>query len=138
MLPEQLHEATRPELLLRLLKRAARDHGPAAFQLGDSAEDSVIADAILGAGASIAVLRGARADAAALAEKNALITSARGEAVPPYEYDAALGVLKFNPLADWCDADVEEYLAGSSVSCLATAAHSGERRNASSNGAVTA
>jgi hypothetical protein len=117
MLPEQLHEATRSELLLRMLTRAARDHGPAAFVPGPDVEDNVVVDAIRSARLPIEILAcSGRLDADALAEKNALITSVRGEAapsgaaVPAYEYDAALGVLKFNPLAAWTAADVQHYL----------------------------
>ena len=119
MLPEQLHEATRSELLLRMLTRAARDHGPCAFVPGAHVEDAVVVDAILSARLPIEILAvdSRRPDADTLAEKNALITSVRGEdahsgaAVPPYEYDAALGVLKFNPLAEWTTADVQRYLS---------------------------
>jgi hypothetical protein len=136
MLPEQLHEATRSELLLRMLTRAARDHGPAAFVAGAHVEDDVVVDAILSSRLPIEILAvGSRhLNADTLAGKNALITSVRGErahsgdAVPPYEYDAALGVLKFNPLAEWTTADVQDYLRERLVATFGDAPSASFRR----------
>ena len=157
----QIQEATRTDMLLRTLKAAARDHGPAAFSLTGLAEDRVIAHAILSAGLNIEIFAGAAAatdpacvacidairgrygyevrvytpeiaasryadsygfDVAdplklALLGKSAWITGLRRDpasrhTVPPYEYDAAHGLLKFNPLAEWSEANVQEYVSG--------------------------
>jgi phosphoadenosine phosphosulfate reductase len=51
----QIQEATPPDLLLRALSAAARDHGPAAFSSSLSAEDMVITDTILTAGIDIEI-----------------------------------------------------------------------------------
>ena len=51
---------------------------------------------------------------AALVGKKAWITAARGDAprpLPAYEYDATHGLLRFNPLAEWSEAEVDAYHA---------------------------
>jgi hypothetical protein len=117
----QLSEATRSDLLLNLLSRAVRHHGPAVFRCGHSAEDAVIAHAIISADLDIEILRiedeGSLEDA--LAGKKAWISGARGtadgSAVPLYEYDARHGVLRFNPLAEWRDEHIAEYIQGNAL-----------------------
>jgi 3'-phosphoadenosine 5'-phosphosulfate sulfotransferase (PAPS reductase)/FAD synthetase len=122
----QIQEATRSDLLLRTLKAAAGDHGPAAFYTNGSAEDMVIADVILKARLDIEIFTIDAADDGALARalrgKNAWITGLRGDAgsahaVPLYEYDAEHGLLRFNPLAEWAEHHVRDYLRQSSISC---------------------
>jgi phosphoadenosine phosphosulfate reductase len=155
----QIQEATRTDRLLRALKAAAGDHGPAALSIAGTPEDEVIAHASLSAGIAIEIfaepaIAASPAGAAlierirrrhgyevriytpeiaaaqntdwygfgvadplklALLGKGAWITGLRQDAssrhtVPAYEYDALHGVLKFNPLAQWSDRDVHEYL----------------------------
>src|SRR4051812_26481966 len=43
----QIQEASRFDLMVRMIANAARDHGPAVFVLGDSAEDLMIVDVIV-------------------------------------------------------------------------------------------
>ena len=111
----QLPEATRSELLLNLLSRAARHHGPAVFRCGHSAEDRVIAHAIIAADLDIEIVR-IEDDSLedALAGRKAWITGTRGASgttpVPLYEYDSEHAVLRFNPLAEWSDEDIAEYI----------------------------
>src|SRR3954466_6084118 len=144
----QIQEASRTDMLVRTLKAAAGDHGPAAFYVEGTAEDAVIAHAILSARVDIelftvAAVATSSACAAfiesirsrygyeirvytpevaasqyaglcgfgvadpfklALLGKRAGIAGRRRDAgsrhtVAPYEYDAAHGLLKFNPLA---------------------------------------
>ncbi len=156
----QIQEATRTDLLLRTLRAAAGDHGPAAFYVEGSAEDLVIAHAILDARLDIelftvpAVATAPACSALierigeqygyeirvyspeiaasqyadwygfgvsdplklALLGKSAWIAGLRQNTgsrhtVPPYEYDAIHGLLKFNPLAAWTERNVQEYLS---------------------------
>ena len=112
-----------------MIAAAGRDHGPAVFVLGPSAEDLLIADVIVGhrlpvdlvaVGAESGPLRsyltrlyGFASDRIRVAEtlkdalfgRKAWITAARGS-VPAYEYEATYGLLRFNPLAEWTDAEV--------------------------------
>jgi phosphoadenosine phosphosulfate reductase len=167
----QIQEATRTDILLRTLKAAARDHGPAAFYVEGSAEDAVIAHAILSAGVGIELFTvpaaAVSSECSALVErirarygyevrvygpeiaatqyadwygfgvadplklallgKNAWISGLRQtpgsrHTVPPFEYDAAHGVLKFNPLADWTERDVQEYRSEHGLHALAVPA----------------
>jgi 3'-phosphoadenosine 5'-phosphosulfate sulfotransferase (PAPS reductase)/FAD synthetase len=120
----QIQEATRSDLLLRTLKAAAGDHGPAAFHMTGSAEDIVIADMIVKEGLDIEIFTVDAADGDALRRalrgKNAWVTGARGnpasQAVPLYEYDAEHGLLRFNPLAEWSEQHVRDYLRQRSIS----------------------
>ena len=133
----QIQEASKSDLMVRLIAAAARDHGPAVFVLGASAEERLIADVILGyripvelvaLGADADILRAdltrlydldsdrvRSADTleGALFGKQARITArcgASGNSLPPYEYDAVLGMLRFNPLAGWSEAEVRNCL----------------------------
>ena len=117
----QLPEDTQSELLLNLLKRAARHHGPAVFRCGYSVEDRIIAHAIVSADLDIEIVRVEDEETIedALAGRKAWITGARNErgasGVPLYEYDSDHAVLRFNPLADWSAGDVEEYVAANAL-----------------------
>jgi hypothetical protein len=117
----QLPEASRSELLLHLLRRAARHHGPAVFRCGHSVEDRIIAHAIIAADLDVEILRVEDENSLedALAGRNAWITGARGTAdgspVPLYAYDAGHGVLRFNPLAEWSDEHIAEYIQANSL-----------------------
>ena len=133
----QIQEASRSDLMVRLVAAAARDHGPAVFVLGASAEELLIADVIVrhrvpaelvAVGPESDVVhaymtrlyeldpsrvRAVDSLPVALFGRNARITAARGSAgspLQPYEYDCANGMLKFNPLAGWSDADVRACL----------------------------
>jgi 3'-phosphoadenosine 5'-phosphosulfate sulfotransferase (PAPS reductase)/FAD synthetase len=142
----QIQEASRSELVLRMMAAAARDHGPAVFVLGASAEDLLIAHVIVSARLDVEIvtldttyafemrkrLAGAcdctrtqvrRVDTldCAVFGHNAWITSRRdasGNSVEAYEYDAKLGVLRFNPLAAWTHTHVREYLAANGVAAI--------------------
>ena len=111
----QLTEATRSDLLLNLLRRAARHHGPAVFRCGHAIEDRIIAHAVIAADLDIEISR-VEDDSLehALVGRNAWITGARrapaGSPLPLYEYDAEHGVLRFNPLAEWRDEDIAQYV----------------------------
>jgi len=111
----QLSEASRSDLLLNLLRRAPRHHGPAVFRCGHAVEDRIIAHAVIAADLDIEISR-IEDDSLenALAGRNAWITGARriadGSAVALYEYDAEHGVLRFNPLAEWSEEDVAQYV----------------------------
>ena len=117
----QLLEASRSELLLNLLSRAARHHGPAVFRCGYSVEDRVIAHAIISADLDIEIVRVEDNYSLddALAGRKAWITGARstpGTApVQLYEYDSGLAVLRFNPLAEWSDEHIAEYVQANSL-----------------------
>src|SRR4051812_22840193 len=129
----QIQEASKSELMVRMIAAAARDHGPAVFVLGPSVEALVLVEAIVrnripvelaavGANTSelrehvargydvdVSRIRAADTIDRAFFGKNARITSRReqpGNAVPPYEYDAVHGMLRFNPLAGWTDAEL--------------------------------
>jgi hypothetical protein len=152
----QIQEASRSDLMVRMVAAAARDHGPAVFAIGESAEDLVIASVIVrrrmpielvAVGDEQEALRGRVARAcgfdparvraaptleAALFGKNAWITGARGAAgktVPAYEYEARYGLLRFNPLAAWSEAEVSAWLAAERVTAV-EAFHCGELRAA--------
>lgn len=131
----QIKEASRADLMVRLIAAAARDHGPAVFVLGTSLGDMVLADVIvrnripvdlvavgadaddlrtylsrlydLGAGR----IRTADTLDEALFGKQALISPGRGPGAAPYAYDAGCRMLRFNPLAGWSDADLRAYAA---------------------------
>jgi hypothetical protein len=116
----QLPEATRSELLLNLLGRAARHHGPAVFRRGRSAEDRILEHAIIAADLDIEIVR-IEDDSVedALAGKKAWITGARTNSatspVPLYEYDSAHAVLRFNPLAEWSEEDIAAYIQANAL-----------------------
>ena len=138
----QIQEASRTDLMVRMIAAAARDHGPAVFVVGSSPEELLIADAIVrhrvpvelvavggDSGAIRAYLtrlygldderiRTADTVERAVFGKLALITARRGSAggpVPPYEYDAGYGMLRFNPLAAWSDAELRAALQSGDV-----------------------
>ena len=116
----QLPEATRSDLLLNLLRRAARHHGPAVFRCGHSVEDRIIAHAVIAADLDTEISR-VEDDSLehALAGRNAWITGARctpaGLPVALYEYDAEHAVLRFNPLAEWTSEDIAQYVQAHSL-----------------------
>ena len=135
----QIQEASRTDLMVRLIAAAARDHGPAVFVLGASMDDMVVVDAIVrnripvdlvAVGADAGALRAhvtrlydldadrvrtAETPAEALFGKNARISSRRGAGVAPYEYDASHGMLRFNPVAAWTDAEVRDFVAAEHI-----------------------
>ena len=135
----QIQEASRTDLMVRMIAAAARDHGPAVFVLGTSIEDMVVVDAIVrnripvdlvAVGAEAETLqtyvtrlydlgadrvRTAETTAEAFFGRNARIASGRGAGVPPYQYDAGHGMLKFNPLAGWSDAEVRAFVAAEHI-----------------------
>jgi hypothetical protein len=133
----QIQEASRSDLVLHMISAAARDHGPAVVVLGGADEDRLLAELVLSEGLAVDLVAleehgdGAReltfdtygCDASrirtvetlerALFGKNAWITSRRaaaGNSMPLYEYEATHGVLRFNPLAAWTDAQVQDEL----------------------------
>ena len=134
----QIQEAGLADLMVRMVAAAARDHGPAVFVMRGTAEDVLIAHVVQsrrlpvelvtlagpdtaavvravaeGCGCDPARIHVAASLDAALFGKQAWITSRRaapGNPVPPYEYNAGCGMLKFNPLAAWTDADVRSHL----------------------------
>jgi 3'-phosphoadenosine 5'-phosphosulfate sulfotransferase (PAPS reductase)/FAD synthetase len=146
----QIQEASRSDLVLRMIAAAARDHGPAVFVLDSSAEDLLIAHIIVNERLDVELvtldmahafqMRERLADACdcartqvrrvdaldgALFGKNAWITSRRagaGNAVAAYDYDETHGVLRFNPLAAWSEAHVREYFESKGVALSAPAA----------------
>ena len=143
----QIQEASRTDLMVRLIAAAARDHGPAVFVLGPSIADMVLADVIVrnripvdlvAVGAEGDALRtwvsrlydldaGRVRTADTLAEalfgKQARVTSGRGAAMPPYEYDANHGMLRFNPLAGWSDAELRAFVAAEHIDPYEPAGH---------------
>jgi hypothetical protein len=131
----QIQEASRSDLALHMIAAAARDHGPAVLVLGCADEDRLLAALVLSAGLAVELVtleeHGDRSltfdtcgcDASrirtvetlerALFGKNAWITSHRaaaGNSMPLYEYEATHGVLRFNPLAKWTEAQVHDEL----------------------------
>jgi hypothetical protein len=132
----QIQEASRSDLALHMIAAAARDHGPAVLVLDVSDEVRLLADLVLSEGLAVELvtvasdaercepaLEAYRRDAAgvrvtetlerALFGKNAWITPRRaagGKPLPQYEYDAVHGVLRFNPLAGWTEAQVHDEL----------------------------
>ena len=142
----QIQEASLADLMVHMVAAAARDHGPAVFVLRGTAEDLLIAHVIQSrrlpvelvalagenSAAARAVAEGSGGDPsririadsldAALFGKQAWITSRRaspGNPVPPYEYNADCGMLKFNPLSAWTDADVRSHLAAEQLAAPA-------------------
>jgi hypothetical protein len=141
----QIQEASRSDLALHMIAAAARDHGPAVLVLGSADEDRLLAELVLSEGLAVELVTvapaaqhrdptleacgpgGARIRVAetlerALFGKNAWITprrAAAANALPPYEYDAAYAVLRFNPLAAWSEAQVQDELRARGI------AHSG-------------
>jgi hypothetical protein len=149
----QIQEASRSELMVRMIVGAARDHGPAVFVLGASAEALLIADGIVrnrlpvelaAVGPEADVLRThvtrlydldasrvRRADSLerALFGKSARIAAGRGTVgnpPPPYEYDAVHSMLKFNPLAGWTDAELHAHLSAEGIELFEPAARAYE------------
>ena len=141
----QIQEASRIDLMIRMIAAAARDHGPAVFVVGASAEALLIVDAIVrhrvpvelvavgpDSGAIRAYLtrlygldedriRTADTMDRAVFGKLALISARRGSAggpLPAYEYDPDHGMLRFNPLAGWNDAELRAALHTGGVECL--------------------
>ena len=141
-----IKEASRIDLMVRLIAAAARDHGPAVFVLGTSLGDLVLADVIVrnripvdlvAVGAQADALRTyvtrlydlgaervrfADSPAEALFGKQARLTSGRGAGVPPYEYDARHGMLRFNPLAGWSDDELAAFAAAERIDAFESAA----------------
>jgi hypothetical protein len=135
----QIQEADRTDLTVRLIAAAARDHGPAVFVLGTSLADRVLADLVVRHRIPVDLVAvGAEADAVrtclirvydhgvdrvrtaytladALFGKQARLTSGRGAGVPPYEYDADHGMLRFNPLAGWSDDELRAFAAAEHI-----------------------
>jgi hypothetical protein len=138
----QIQEASRTDLMIRMIVAAARDHGPAVFVVGSSAEELLIADAIVRHRVPVELVAvGAESDPIrayltrlyglddgrirtadslkrALFGKLARITARRGSAggpVPAYEYDADHGMLRFNPLTEWSDGDLRAALEAAGV-----------------------
>jgi hypothetical protein len=131
----QIQEASRCDLALHMIAAAARDHGPAVLVLGCADEDRLLAELVLSEGLPVELvtvaadaehreptleacgsggvrIRVAESLERALFGKNAWITPRRAaaDALPPYEYDAAYAVLRFNPLAAWSEAQVRDEL----------------------------
>jgi hypothetical protein len=131
----QIQEASRSDLVLHMISAAARDHGPAVVVLGGADEDRLLAELVLSEGLAVELLsldehgdrgltfetygrdpsriRTVESLEQALFGKNAWITSRRaaaGSPIPLYEYEATHGVLRFNPLAAWTDAQVQDEL----------------------------
>jgi phosphoadenosine phosphosulfate reductase len=79
------------------------------------AESASQNDALYGSGIADPLRR-------ALHGKNAWITGLRQavtarHTVTPYEYDAERGVLRFNPLVEWSESDVRDYLDANKIAC---------------------
>jgi hypothetical protein len=131
----QIQEASRSDLVLHMISAAARDHGPAVVVLGGADEDRLLAELVLSEGLAVELvsveehgdrgltfktygcdagrIRTVESLERALFGKNAWITSRRaaaGSSIPLYEYEATHGVLRFNPLAAWTGAQVQDEL----------------------------